>query len=313
MPYKLIPPGKRHGNKVYYARISVRGKRAEVSTGTRDKELARRFAEDAERRFYDRHVLGASPQTVGQAIDAYIAWRRPRIEDERYLLKLKKWLGNKTLSEIGQADIDEAARLLLPNRSAETWNRQVYTPISAVMKHAGIPTAIRRPRQRRPRNKALSRTAAETLIASADHDLAVLLTVMFFSGSRITEAISLTWDRVDLNGQRLCFDLGKTDEDHWRPMHPRVFTALANMPNKSGRVFPWRTRSWPSRKMTTLAKSLGITFHPHMARHSFATWLADAGTNMRDIMDAGGWSDHKSVLRYTGGNVERLRSALNKL
>ena len=29
MSIKLIPPGKRHGNKVYYAEIKVKGRRAE--------------------------------------------------------------------------------------------------------------------------------------------------------------------------------------------------------------------------------------------------------------------------------------------
>ena len=61
----------------------------------------------------------------------------------------------------------------------------------------------------------------------------------------IGEALSLTPDRVDLQRRRLCFNLSKTDEDHWRPMHDRVFVALANLPRRDDRVFRWRTTSGP--------------------------------------------------------------------
>ncbi len=40
------------------------------------------------------------------------------------------------LARINQAVIDQAARALYPLAAASTFNRQVYTPISAVLKHA---------------------------------------------------------------------------------------------------------------------------------------------------------------------------------
>lgn len=314
MSIKLIPPGQRHGNKVYYAVVTVKGNRREVSTDTRDPRFARRFAEQIEAAMYERDVLGSgAPQTLGNAIDAYIAFRRPGVNDRRYLDTLKRWAGRTLLSDIGQGDFDRAAQALYPNRSAETWNRQVYTPLQSVLGHAGVTIRLRRPKQRKPRNRAVTRHTAELLIANAeDPDLEALLTVLFYTGCRIGEAIALTWARVDMPGRRLCFDVAKADKDSWRPMHEKVFVALANLPERR-RVFRWSTSSGPRKPLKALCQKFGIRFTPHMARHSFATWLADQGVSLKDVMEAGGWEDHKSVLRYTGSNVERVRKAVDKL
>lgn len=313
MSIKLIPPGRRHGNRVFYARITVEGRRYEISTRTANPKLAKGRAERAERELWERHLSEkAHALTVEAAIDNYMGFRRPSKADGRFYLRLRKWFGKTLLADMTQAKIDEAARMLLPGRAPETWNRQIYTPMSAALKHAGIDRKVRRPKQRKPRSKAISKGTAEALIQALEGDYQVLAILLFYTGCRITEAVKLTWDRVDLQGGRVCFDLSKIDQDHWRPLHPRVVAALANLP-KDGKVFPWKTRSWPSRKLSAAAKALGLAFHPHMARHSFGTWLVDAGASIRDVMDAGGWQDYKSVLRYTASDVERVRKHVEKL
>ena len=50
-----------------------------------------------------------------------------------------------------------------------------------------------------------------------------------------------------------------------------------------------------------------------MARYSFATWLGDEGANLKDIMEAGGWSSAKGAIRYIGSNEDRIRHAINRL
>ncbi len=315
MPIKLLAPGTRHGNRFWYAVVTVKGRRCEISTRTRNKSDARRVAEQLEQELWHRRVLGSRPaRTVAEGIEAYIAFRTPGRSDRRYLERLKDQLGHLAMDKLGQDHFDTAAQVLYPGCDPGTLNRQAYTPLQSVLRHAGITVRVRRPRQRKPRNRAISREHAELLIANAsDPDLAALLTVLFFSGCRIGEAMSLTPDRVDLQRRRIRFNLSKTDEDHWRPMHERVFVALANLPRRDDRVFRWRTTSGPRKPLRALCRRLGLVFTPHVARHSFATWLVDAGVNLRDVMDAGGWSDHKSVFRYVGSNVERVRKAVDQL
>ena len=109
MAIKMLRPGTRHGNKVYYARVSVKGCRAEISTHTSNAQLARRFAEAVERGMFERHALGGEALTVAQAIDNYIAFRRPALKDERYLLSVRGLLGPRQCDGIAQADFDHTA------------------------------------------------------------------------------------------------------------------------------------------------------------------------------------------------------------
>ncbi len=315
MAIRMLRPGTRHGNKVYYARISVPGRRVEISTHTRSPRLARRYAEDYERRLYERHALGGEALTVAQAIDNYIAFRRPALKDERYLLAVRALLGPRGCDGIAQADFDHAAVELYPGCSNATWNRHVYTPLQAALHHAGIRVAVKRPRQKRPRHRSLTEPARDVLIANADDaDLKALLILLFYAGPRIGEAINLKREGIDFEGGRLCFDLTKTDDEHWRPMHPKVAAALRELlVRQDGRIFRWRTPQGPRRCIRQLCARLGLYVTPHMARHTYADLLMEKGGSLRDLMDAGGWKDVKSAMRYTGKNVERVRKAVNRL
>ena len=50
-----------------------------------------------------------------------------------------------TSSAIDQRAIDQAAIVLYPNASPATRNRQVYTPMSAILRGAGVTTALKWP------------------------------------------------------------------------------------------------------------------------------------------------------------------------
>ena len=309
MGYKLIPPGTRHGNKVYYALISIKGKRPrEISTGTGNKKLADDYARKAEERFH-RHEN--RERTVGEMIDAYLNFRRPGVRQEGYCLALLEVLGNR--HDVRQADFDEAARVLYPGRSNATWNRCVYTPLQAVLKHNGIVIALRRPKVPRSKYKALTAAQRDILMANAEGEFKTFLTVLFYCGRRISEAVSLTWDRVDLKNQVACFEQTKTDTDHWQPLHPTVVIALANIEHRVGKVFTYKSRHHVRPMLKRLFKATKIKFHPHMARHTFADLLVEKGASMRDLMDAGGWKDQTSAMRYTSRRVERVRKAIESL
>ena len=315
MPYKLSPPGSRHGNKVYYATITVKGKRSEVSTGTANAKLTRRFAEQAERRLYERHVLGGKERIVSAAIDSYMSFRRLSRRDEGYLLKINGLIGERALAGIGQTDFDQCARILYPGRSNETWNRSVYTPLQAALRHVGVNFLLKRPKQKKPKHRSLTAHKRDVLIANAgDPDLKALLTLLFYCGPRISEAISLTRERADLENGVACFDTTKTGDEHWRPLHEKVVAALTALPpRKDGRFFRWKTRWGPRKDLRELSEKTGIHFSPHVGRHTFADQVMEKGASLRDLMDAGGWKDAKSAMRYTGRNVERLRKTVNRL
>jgi integrase len=311
MPFRLIPPGSRN-NKYWYARISVAGRRYEISTDEVDEKRAGRVAREKEARF---RVAGAPVvhPTVSDALDAYISFRRPRKLDLIYLEAVRSELGK--LEAITQRDVDLAAQRLYPDASPATWNRCVYTPLLAALAHSGIRPKINRPRQPKPVNRAISDKDRDKLLAKSSGDLRRLLLIIFYTGARVSEAVNLTWENVSLGKNRIRLDVSKTGEHGWRAMHPRLRRdlALTEDIDRRGKVLRWKTRWGPRKALAALVKETGLSFTPHQGRHTFATLLVDAGASLKDVMEAGGWASIQSVTRYVGSNTKRLRGVVGKI
>src|SRR5215470_19217288 len=69
--------------------------------------------------------------------------------ERKFLPPLITYFQEAPLKQIDQTAIDRAAAFLYPHGSPATWNRQVYTPASAVLKYAGEFRQIKRRRQQR--------------------------------------------------------------------------------------------------------------------------------------------------------------------
>lgn len=315
MAFRLYAPGERRGNSSYYAKVSVNGLTREVCTHTTDRAEATEYAEAVELDLYHRTVVGSNARkTVSDAIDDYVGWRRPRLNDQCFLERLKYFFGETPVWTVDQKRMDRACLELYPNRATSTWARQVFTPMSAALNHAGVPIRFRKPPQPRHTNRFVSVGVAETLIAECDdQDLKALLIFLFFTGARLSEALSLKPDQVDFENRRARLSMTKQGKVAWRPLHDRVLWALADLPAREDRVFRWATTRGPDKALRRLRMKTGIYFTFHMARHSFATWLTDDGASLKDVMDAGGWKSVKSVIRYVGSNEERVRNAISRL
>jgi integrase len=312
MSIKMLRPGTRNGNKVYYARVTAGGKRVEVSTRTGNPRLAKRYAEEIERRLFERGVTDG--KTVGHAIDAFMTFQPRTRRDEDRLLSIKGLIGNRLISEIKQADFDECARVLCHGKSGSTRIRDVYAPLQAVVRHAGVHVPLKRPKVAKPKHRSLTRGQRDLLLKNAtDPDLKAWLCLMFFNACRTSEAIGLKWGDVDLEQGIARIGMTKTDKEEWTPLHERTVSALANLPKDRENVLRWKTRSGPTKPLKKLCKLSGVKMNPHMARHTFADLFHESGGSLRDLMEAGRWASPTCALRYTGRRVERVRKGIAKL
>jgi hypothetical protein len=150
MPLKLVPP--QEGRTPYYR---VRGTYLKTylnrSTEARDVKIARRilkhWKEDIERGIYER------PNTHKVTFpEACISYMQAGGE-KRFLVPLLTHFGDTQLDQIDQAAIDNAAATIYPDASSATRNRQVYSPISAVLRHAGVVIELKRPKGSRGKNR----------------------------------------------------------------------------------------------------------------------------------------------------------------
>lgn len=324
--FTLFPPGKRRGYKFWLAIIRVGRESFEIRTGATSQAAAKRAAREAGERLVAELVAEQSrPLKAGEvtsfreAADAYLEYRqKPKVDVQR-LARICVVLGKLPISEITGADLIKAANDLMPDAAPATKNREVVRPAAAVLHYAADNGAIdwlrvKQFKEAKPVTRAVSTDVASLLIANADDpDLKLLLIWLFHQGNRISEALSVEWDHIDLGAGTVRIYIAKIDQ--WRTvgLDPAVVVALGNVEDQSGPVFRWETKSGVYKPLRALCARLGIKFTPHMARHSMATWANAAGVPLRTIMDMGNWLDHKSVIRYQGSDIETVRVARAKM
>ncbi len=322
MPLKLWPPGSRKENPFYVVRGTIDGRNIEVSTKTRDKAAANKFARELEREYRASGVprLGEA-LSFAIAAELYLDFRDPDKADRRRIERLKRALGPKMVGDIRQVDLIEAANLLCPNKAAATKNREVLRPAAAILHYAAQSgycawLRIRLFREPRPKTRAVSlETAAAIVQATPAGPRQLFLLWIFRQGTRISDTLKVEWPNIDLPRQIVSLRIGKRDLWTEKPLHPEVFEMLAAIPegNRVGRLFPWQQKTGVYRWLRPLTRELGMAFTPHMARHSLGTWLNENRAGLRTIMAALDHADPKSSIRYQAADVEIVRAATQNL
>ncbi len=317
MPLKLHPP-KDGRSPYWYVRGTLYGRAVYASTKARDKAAAKRFKEQFELALAKSAGLKRPAATFREAAALYLDFRRPLKRDRGLIERLAAVLGDHMLGDVRQHVLIQAANALYPRCSPETKNRQAITPAAAVLHYAAdndlcAYIRVRKLKEKNPEARALSKEHAAVLLAGATGQLKTLLVFLFCQGWRLGDALRLQWQDVDFAAGVVKYRVGKTNEWRTMPLHRSVLGLLSRAPGNFGRVFSWGDRHNVYRELRPLCKRLGIAFTPHMARHSFATWLVNEGVTVPDLMEAGGWRDHKSVLRYARVNQGRVRAVINKI
>jgi integrase len=328
MPLKLVKPGKR-GNKVWYARGTVAGKRYEITTNTTDKSAAEISRANIEARLLSNAGLSVI-STYGEATHLYLEKRKnediPRWELEIHL-RLCKEIGRKLLSEINQIEARRVAEDLYPNAKASTRNRWIIQPIASVMHYASNSgkcpwVRFQKYREERPKPRAVSKDVAAKIINAAGKqerkaELKQLICLwMFKHGNRISEIISVKGEDINLSDNNFRLYISKTKR--WKDFYldKQVKTALREIWPKglpTGRIFPW-THRWSVYKwLRPMCRGLGIAFTPHAARHSLGTWYAAEGAGLRATMARLGHDDVKSSMRYQNEDIEITRQVNQRI
>ncbi len=155
-------------------------------------------------------------------------------------------------------------------------------------------------------------------------DLA-LLTLIYGSGMRISEALSLTKNHLGNNG--VVVITGKGNKQRMVPLLPivetRISQYLAALPHKINNNEPiflgLRGKKYQAASFEKLIQnireylSLPDTITPHSFRHSFATHLLEAGGDLRTIQELLGHSSLSTTQRYTKIDKKRLLEVYNKV
>jgi type 1 fimbriae regulatory protein FimB len=137
----------------------------------------------------------------------------------------------------------------------------------------------------------------------------LLLLTMYRHGLRVSEAVGLRRDEVDLDRARLWVRRLKNGLSVEQPIAGDELRALRRYLATRKDTLPWLflsergqplTRQSVNYLITAAAIRAGVApVHPHMLRHSCGFALADKGHDLRLIQDYLGHRDPKHTVHYT--------------
>lgn len=311
MPIKLIPPSTKRRTPYYAARGSHLGHFVDRSLKTSDRTLAKKLVKQIERDIECGAVAPRGALTFGAAATAYMNAGGERT----FLAPIIKYFKDTAITLIDQTMIDNAAREIYPDAVAATLNRQVYTPVSAVLKRAGIERQIKRPvgwrGQRRttwltPEQafKIFKATAKIEAPAHTRKQFRVLLVTLCYTGMRLSDALWLQWDAVDLKNKTAHLPRTKNGDPRLVYLPAVVVAELGKLPGeKKGRVFGFHKggRLYDMLDATLTAAGVILTERVafHVFCHTWATWMRQhGGLDTFDLIKTGRWKDAESAEGY---------------
>jgi integrase len=326
MPIKLIDP--RPGKTPYYSgRGSHLGRYVDRSTKSREKSIAIKTIKKWEREIERGEFAEPGEPTFATALIVYINAGG----DPRPTAKLLEYFTTTPLREIDGAAIDACAMTLFPTQSPATRNREVYTPVSAILKRAGsgFDFKIKRPKGSRgkivtdwlwPEQAFRIFKAAHTL----DEEFEILLQFLCYTGCRLSDPLKMKCSDVRLS-EAFAF-AGKTKNGKPRPIFlpPVLVARLACHPrgidrgderlfrfHKGGSLYyllmsacqiacalpkPPRVKrgKQPPRPKYELD---WVNFHTFC--HTYGTWMRRyGGLDVRGLVGTGRWDSMQSAERY---------------
>ncbi len=306
MPLKLYRRGK-----VWHYRGTVARRRLRGSTGTASKEVAARIASAKEQVVWKGHIDGpASVLTFAQAAMLY----RQAEKSDRFLRPIEDYWKDTLIKNISPGAIRDSAIALYPHAGPATRNRQAIVPAQAVINHAAdreLCPHIRVKRFTVVRKKKIPATWewVQAFMAHATKpNLAGLACLMYLTGARITQALSIKWDDVDFKARKVLIRgtlKGGGEPDRLARMPDELIAALAKIPRDSKFVFSFKSRGNCRTQWAGACRRAGIKYLSyHRCRAGFATGLLSRGVSPATVADRGGWRDQVTVLKFYSEDIE---------
>lgn len=292
--------------KVWHYRGTIDGRRIRGTTRLEDKEKALQFVSQLEERIWQSRQHG--PEAVLTFAQAAIYYRKAG-KPTRFLDKIEDYWKDTPVRQITRGAIRQSALVIYKNVSGATRNRQVIVPTCAIINHAAEMDLCQTIRVKRfPVTRRIKEPATwewiQAFMANASPHLGALACFMFATGARISEAIDLRWEDVDLNGNRALIRQTKIGAERMAHLPPVLVAAIANIESNrepSEKVFRYSSRFtadpvWEN--AIKRAKIKRLTFHS--CRHGFATAMLHKGVDPITVAKLGGWKSPAHVFATYG-------------
>lgn len=306
---------KRKGSDTWQFSFTVDGKRVRRSAETTDRRLAEDIAIKEEAAL--RRAIVHGPEAV-LTFEAALAMYAKDAKDLRFTAKLFDHFKGWKVKDINGPIVRQSAKEIYPKASAATLNRQVVTPLRAIINHAADagkckPITIKRFKEERTSRPAGSREWIDAFCNAAKKmdmpETAAIARFMFETATRVSEACRLEWDDVSL--QEGWAYLKRTKTVPRKVFLTRALVVdLANIRSRDPKlVFCAANRSTVKKRIDKVIKGAGLvrlTSH-ELGRHGFATeMIVRNDIDVATTADHGGWKSRRLLMEtYVEGDANR--------
>jgi len=319
----------------YEIRGTYLGVHVERSARTADKKLAAKIKKQIEREIEAGIFKPKDGMTFLEAAVTYMkaggerTFLGPIIDHEGpYAIR------DRVINTILTEDIDHLADALYSNNTPQSRNRQVYTPVIAVLRRAGIDRRFNRPiMEDKKKVSVLDYDQAFRLLAEADkldREFGLLCTTCLYTGLRLGDLLNAETRLRNLNlrAKDPSLYIGKTKNgdprtvplpailvQKFKAMPPRPLRKHKSGGQQAGAGVPFLERG-PNERIFRFAKggrlytlmaqamkNAGLSFPKreggfHIFCHTYATWLINGGMDTYALVRTQRWKDPRSVAKY---------------
>lgn len=343
-----MPVYKQPNSKNWLIEFKVDGRRFRRSSGTNIKRKAKRLEEKWRQEIHDgKHQIGIiKPLTIEEAADRYFQTviqpknsRERSKKAERYSLNVivRSFPPKTRIDAIQSADIARWRDQLLSNGAAPATVNRYLASLRAILNRAysewdaikTMPKFHLLPLQNH-RCRFLSRNEEQLILEASKPHLRSLVIVLIDTGARLSEALDLIWDNVNLDSpNQASITLLKTKNGLPRriPLTSRATNLLLaikkarkdlNLPvflyhaPGTPEAVPFRN---PHGAWNTALRKSGVetNIRIHDLRHTFASRLVSKGVPIFDVSKLLGHKSISMTMRYAHLTPLAFENAIKKL
>jgi integrase len=193
---------------------------------------------------------------------------------------------------------------------AVQWNYLPENPLQAVAKFKEPPGRVR----------YLSEDEIGRLLNCCASSLRPIIVMALNTGMRKGEIMNLLWSDVDLKNRLILVRNSKNNESRHVPINDTLYSELNKLREgyRSDKpVFTWKNgkpiKSIHNAFYRTMERARISNFRFHDLRHTFASYLAMKGVDIRVIQQLLGQKTIAMTMRYSHLSNKTLRTAVDKL